>query len=70
MGNGNSFFSQKSEDIPKNVIDALDQSQMKNKISVNFKVIHNPYIEYNQIQIVGIYDFMIYGFILKKNNLQ
>lgn len=66
MGNGNSFFSQKSEDISKNVIDALDQSQIKNKISVNFKVNHYPYIDYNQKQIVGIYDFMRYGFILKK----
>ena len=69
MGNGNSFFSQKSEDISKNVIDALDQSQMKNKISVNFKVNHNPYIEYNQKQMVGIYDFMRYGFILKNKTI-
>ena len=69
MGNGNSFFSQKSEDISKNVIDALDQSQIKNKISVNFKVNHYPYIDYNQKQIVGIYDFMRYGFILKKKKI-
>ena len=69
MGNGNSFFSQNSEDISKNVIDALDQSQMKNKISANFKVNHNPYIEYNQKQIVGIYDFMRYGFILKNKTI-
>ena len=69
MGNGNSFFSQKSEDISKNVIDSLDQSQIKNKISVNFKVNHYPYIDYNQKQIVGIYDFMRYGFILKKKTI-
>ena len=69
MGNGNLFFSQKSEDISKNVIYALEQSQMKNKIPVNFKVNHNPYIEYNQKQLVGIYDFMRYGFILKNKTI-
>ena len=69
MGNGNSFFSQKSEDISKNVIDALEQSQMKDKIPVNFKVNQNPYIEYNQKQIIGIYDFMRYGFILKNKTI-
>jgi hypothetical protein len=42
---------------------------MKNKIPVNFKVNHNPYIEYNQKQIIGIYDFMRYGFILKNKTI-
>ena len=42
---------------------------MKNKIPMNFKVNHNPYIEYNQKQLVGIYDFMRYGFILKNKTI-
>ena len=42
---------------------------MKNKIPLNFKVYHNPYIEYNQKQIVGIYGFMRYGFILKNKRI-
>ena len=42
----------------------LEQSQIANIISVNFEVMPKPYIEYNNKQLAGIYDFMRYGFIL------
>ena len=68
MGNGNSFFCNKLNDINKNVINALEQSQIANIISVNFEVMPKPYIEYNNKQLAGIYDFMRYGFILNNKN--
>ena len=68
VGNGNYYFIENLEDININVINALKNSLITKKIKCNYEVNPKPYIEYNQKQIVGIYDFMRYGFILKNNN--
>ena len=61
MGNGNSYFIENLEDININVINALENSLITKKVMCNFDVNPKPN------EIVEMYDFRRYGFILKNN---
>jgi hypothetical protein len=68
MGNGNSFFIDNLQDLNKNVISALAESQISNKINCTCELNHKALIEENPNKTLGINDFFRHGFILGEIN--
>ena len=68
MGNGNSFFIDNLKDLNKNVISALAESQISNKINCTCELNQPVLIEENPNKTVGINDFFRHGFILGEIN--
>ena len=68
MGNGNSFFIENLQDLNKNVISALAESQISNKINCTCELNHKALIEENPNKTLGINDFFRHGFILGEIN--
>ena len=68
MGNGNSYFIENLQDLNRNVISALAESQISNKINCTCELNQKALIEENPIKTVGISDFFRHGFILGEIN--
>ena len=68
MGNGNSFFIDNLQDLNRNVISALAESQISNKINCTCELNHKALIEENPNKTLGINDFFRHGFILGEIN--
>ena len=70
MGNGYFYYIPDLNDLNKNIISSLENSQIANKLKCIVEIDKKPLIELNNNKIIGMNDILNHGFILKDKNIE